>query len=165
VHVQTSESLEPLYVARLLLSLAQREVPRLVILGKQSIDDEHGQTGPMLAALWQRPQATYGSKLELDDTVARVTREVDAGLETLDVDLPAVVTTDLRLNQPRYVKLPEILKAKHRPLTTLTPADLGVTQTARMRTLKIEPPMQRHKGFKVRSVAELIAALEARGLL
>jgi len=165
VHVVTNETLEPLYVARLLRTLVEREAPLLVMLGKQAIDDDNGQTGQMLAALWQRPQATYSSKLELGETTARVTREVDAGLEVIDVDLPAVVTTDLRLNQPRYVKLPDILKAKSKPLATLTPAELGVTLAPRLRVLKVEPPPQRQKGIMVKSTAELVAALKNKGLV
>jgi electron transfer flavoprotein beta subunit len=165
VHVVTTETLEPLYVARLLHQLALREAPTLVILGKQAIDDDNGQTGQMLAALWQRPQATYSSKVELTDAAARVTREVDAGLETLEVDLPAVITTDLRLNEPRYVKLPDILKAKSKPLASLTPADLGVTPRPSLRVVKVEPPPQRGKGVKVADAAELVAALKTRGLL
>ena len=165
LHVVTDEALEPLYVARLLHALVQREAPLLVVLGKQAIDDDYGQTGQMLAALWQRPQATYASKLEVGQSSARVTREVDAGLEIVDVDLPAVVTTDLRLNQPRYVKLPEILKAKSKPLTTLTPAELGVTLKPRLRTVKVEPPPERQKGVLVKSAEELVAALKGKGLL
>jgi electron transfer flavoprotein beta subunit len=165
LHVMTDEPLEPLYVARLLHELAQREAPLLVMLGKQAIDDDNGQTGQMVAALWQRPQATYASKLEIAATVARVTREVDAGLETIEVDLPAVVTTDLRLNQPRYVKLPEILKAKNKPLTTLTPADLRVALKPMTRVVKVEPPPLRQKGIVVTTATELVAALRTRGLL
>jgi electron transfer flavoprotein beta subunit len=165
LHVVTADTLEPLYVARLLHALAERETPMLVILGKQGIDDDHGQTGQMLAALWQRPQATFGSKLELAESAARVTREIDSGLETIEVDLPAVITTDLRLNVPRYAKLPEILKAKSKPLTTSTPAELGISYSPRLRTLKVEPPPQRQKGTKVASAVELVAALETRGLL
>ena len=165
VHIVTNETLEPLYVAQLLHKLVEREAPTLVVLGKQAIDDDNGQTGQMLAALWQRPQATYSSKLEVGDTTARVTREVDAGLEVIEVDLPAVVTTDLRLNQPRYVKLPDILKAKNKPLATLTPAELGVALAPRSRVLKVEPPPQRQKGVMVNSTAELVAALKDKGLL
>lgn len=165
LHVVTDEALDPLYVARLLHALVQRESPMLVVLGKQAIDDDNGQTGQMLAALWQRPQATYASKVEIADTSARVTREVDAGLEIVDVDLPAVVTTDLRLNQPRYVKLPEILKAKSKPLAALKPAELGVTAQPKLRVVKVEPPPQRQKGIVVQSAAELVAALKTRGLL
>ena len=137
----------------------------LVILGKQGIDDDHGQTGQMLAALWDRPQATYASKLEIDGGKARVTREVDAGLEVLEVDLPAVVTTDLRLNEPRYVKLPDIMKAKKKPLETLQLADLGVATEPAFRTAKVESPGARQKGVRVKDAAELISALKAKGLL
>jgi electron transfer flavoprotein beta subunit len=165
LHVETDETLEPYYVAQLLHRLVERESPSLVLLGKQAIDDDNGQTGQMLAALWQRPQATYVSKLELTDAVARVTREVDAGLETLDVDLPAVVTTDLRLNEPRYVKLPEILKAKSKPLMVLKPSALGVTLVPRVQVVKVEAPPQRQKGIMVGSPAELVDALKAKGLL
>src|SRR3954470_6775237 len=125
LHVVATTALEPLAVARVLLELVKRESPFLVILGKQAIDDDNNQTGQMLAALWDRPQATFASKIELTDTSARVTREVDAGLETLEVDLPAVVTTDLRLNEPRFVKLPEIMKAKTKPLETIPLADVS----------------------------------------
>lgn len=165
LHVVTDDALEPPYVARVLCKLVEREQPLLAILGKQAIDDDHGQTGQMLAALWQRPQATYASKLELTASTARVTREIDAGLETIEVDLPAVVTTDLRLNQPRYVKLPEILKAKTKPLTTLTVTELGVAYTPRTRVVKVEPPAQRQKGVVVKDAAELVTALKQRGVL
>jgi electron transfer flavoprotein beta subunit len=165
LHVATGDRLEPLYVAKLLRALVERETPLLALLGKQGIDDDHGQTGQMLAALWQRPQATYSGKLELTEGAARVTREIDSGLETIEVDLPAVVTTDLRLNVPRYVKLPEILKAKSKPLATLTPAELGVSYSPRVRTLSVAPPPQRQKGIRVANAAELVAALETRGLL
>jgi electron transfer flavoprotein beta subunit len=166
LHVVTDETLEPLYVAQLLHRLVERESPLLVVLGKQAIDDDNGQTGQMLAALWQRPQATYGSKLELvGEATARVTREVDAGLEVIDIDLPAVITTDLRLNLPRYVKLPDILKAKNKPLTAFTPAELGMTLTPRVRVVRVEPPPQRQKGVMVKTVAELVAALERKGVL
>jgi electron transfer flavoprotein beta subunit len=165
LHVLTDETLEPLYVARLLHELARREAPFLVLLGKQAIDDDNGQVGQMLAALWQRPQATYASKLELAETTARVTREIDAGLEVLDVDLPAVVTTDLRLNQPRYVKLPDILKAKSKPLVTLTPGELDVVHAPKLRVVKVDPPPLRQKGTMVANAAELVAALKRKGLV
>ncbi len=166
VLVQAAQPLEPLTVARVLLALAQRHQPQLVILGKQAIDDDNGQTGQMLAALWDRPQATFASKVELEGTRARVTREVDAGLETLEVDLPAVITTDLRLNQPRYVRLPEITKARKKPLDTVTPEELGVTDVASAaRVLRYEPPPQRARGVRVNSAAELLDALEQRGVL
>jgi electron transfer flavoprotein beta subunit len=165
VHVIVDEALEPLFVARLLHEIVRRESPFLVVLGKQAIDDDNGQVGQMLAALWQRPQATYASKVELTETTARVTREVDAGLEVLDVDLPAVVTTDLRLNQPRYVKLPEIMKAKSKPLSRLTPAELGATPATQLRVVKVEPPPSRQRGRLVANAAELVAALTQKGLL
>lgn len=165
LHVVTNDPVDPPYVARVLLKLVERETPLLAILGKQAIDDDNGQTGPMLAALWQRPQATYASQLELGEATARVTREIDAGLEVVEVDLPAVVTTDLRLNQPRYVKLPDILKAKSKPLATLTPAELGVATAPRARIVKVEAPPQRGKGIMVKDAAELVAALRQRSVL
>jgi electron transfer flavoprotein beta subunit len=165
LHVVADGIVEPLTAARALLKLVEREQPLLVILGKQAIDDDNGQTGQMLAALWNRPQATYASKLELTETTARVTREVDAGLETLDVDLPAVVTTDLRLNEPRYVKLPDIMKAKKKPLDSFTLAGLGVESRQQLKLVKFEPPPQRQKGVKVKDAAELVDALKKKGLL
>ena len=165
LHVETGEIIEPLVAARLLLKLVEREAPLLVLLGKQAIDDDNNQTGQMLAALWNRPQATFASKLELNDTSARVAREVDAGTEILDVELPAVVTTDLRLNEPRYVKLPEIMKAKKKPLATLKPDELGVALTKRVKLLKTEAPSTRQKGIKVGTAVELVAALRQRGVL
>ena len=165
LHVVADGIVEPLTAARALLKLVEREQPLLVILGKQAIDDDNGQTGQMLAALWNRPQATYASKLELTDATARVTREVDAGLETLDVDLPAVVTTDLRLNEPRYVKLPDIMKAKKKPLDSLSLADLGIEARQQLKLVKFEPPPQRQKGIKVKDAAELVDALKKKGLL
>lgn len=163
--VQADGIVEPPVAARALLKLAEREQPLLVILGKQAIDDDNSQTGQMLAALWARPQATFASKVELTADTARVTREVDAGLETLEVDLPAVITTDLRLNEPRYVKLPEIMKAKKKPLETLTLAALGVQARQRLKGIRFEPPPQRQKGIKVKDAAELVAALKKKGLL
>jgi electron transfer flavoprotein beta subunit len=163
--VQVDGLVEPLVAARALLRLAEREQPLMVILGKQAIDDDNSQTGQMLAGLWGRPQATFASKVELADGKARVTREVDAGLETLEVDLPAVVTTDLRLNEPRYVKLPEIMKAKKKPLETLSLADLGVTARQRLKLVRFEPPPQRQKGVKVKDAAELVGALKKKGLI
>ena len=151
--------------ARSSSKLVEKEQPQLVILGKQAIDDDNNQTGQMLAALWSRPQATFASKVELADGKATVTREVDAGLETIEVDLPAVVTTDLRLNEPRYVKLPDIMKAKKKPLETLTAAALGVEPRSRSRSLKFEPPPQRQKGVMVKDASELVAALKKKGLL
>src|SRR5689334_5393999 len=142
LHAQTDAAIEPLTAARVLLKLIEREQPFLVILGKQAIDDDNSQTGPMLAALWNRPQATFASKLELAEGKATVTREVDAGLETLQIDLPAVLTTDLRLNEPRYVKLPDIMKAKKKPLDTLTLDALGVQPRQRLKAVRFEPPAQ-----------------------
>jgi electron transfer flavoprotein beta subunit len=165
LHVLADTGLEPLIVARILHKLIEREQPMLVILGKQAIDDDSSQTGPMLAALWDRPQATFASKLELTGDSARVTREVDAGLEVLEIDLPAVITTDLRLNEPRYVKMPDIVKAKKKPLDTLALADLGVAAQAQLTTRLYEPPTPRQKGIMVKNVDELLEALKSRGLL
>jgi len=165
LHVQTDNVVEPLTVARIFLQLIEREQPFLVIVGKQAIDDDNSQTGPMLAALWNRPQATFASKVEISQGKARVTREVDAGLETLEVDLPALVTTDLRLNEPRYVKLPDIMKAKKKPLETLPLASLGVEARQHLKLVKFEPPAQRQKGIRVKSTGELVDALKQKGLL
>ncbi|MGH8230720.1 MAG: electron transfer flavoprotein subunit beta/FixA family protein [Steroidobacteraceae bacterium] len=164
--VQVDSPVEPLTAAQVFLKLAQKHQPQLVILGKQAIDDDNGQTGQMLAALWDRPQATFASKLEIDGERAQVTREVDAGLETISIDLPAVVTTDLRLNEPRYIKLPDIMKAKKKPLDIIKLSDLGVTPaTQAIRTLKFEPPAARSRGVMVKDAAELVAALKQRGVL
>jgi electron transfer flavoprotein beta subunit len=165
IRIAAPGALEPLTVARALHALALREKAGLVLLGKQAIDDDHGQTGPMLAALWGRPQATFASELTVTGEVATVTREIDAGLETLEIALPAVVTTDLRLNQPRYVKLPEILKAKSKPLAVLQMAELGVTATQQFVVSDYAPPAARSAGVRVKTVAELVAALHARGVL
>ena len=169
VLVETAASadsaLDPLAVAHLLLKLVEREQPMLVILGKQAIDDDNSQTGQILAALWARPQGTFASKVELLTDSARVTREVDAGLETLEVDLPAVLTTDLRLNEPRYVKLPEIMKAKKKPLEVLPLATLGVATTPKTKVIRVDPPPQRQKGVIVNDAAALVAALHAKGLV
>jgi electron transfer flavoprotein beta subunit len=163
--VQTDGAVEPLAAAKIFLKLIEKEGPQLVLLGKLGIDDDNNQTGQMLAALWGRPQATSASKVELDGSKAKVTREVDAGLETIDVDLPAVITADLRLNEPRYVKLPDIMKAKKKPLETVTVADLGVDTGSQFKTLKYEPPAARSKGVMVKDVAELVAALKQKGLI
>lgn len=165
LHVQADGVIEPLTAARALLKLIEKEQPFLVIVGKQAIDDDNSQTGPMLAALWNRPQVTFASKVELADGKARVTREVDAGLETLEVDLPALVTTDLRLNEPRYVKLPDIMKAKKKPLETLALASLGVEVKQQLKLVKFEPPAQRQKGVRVKDAAELVDALKKKGLI
>ncbi|HKR35166.1 MAG TPA: electron transfer flavoprotein subunit beta/FixA family protein [Steroidobacteraceae bacterium] len=163
--VQTDSPVEPLGAARVFLKLVEKESPQLVILGKQGIDDDNNQTGQMLAALWNRPQATFASKVELDGAKAKVTREVDAGLETIEIDLPAVITSDLRLNEPRYVKLPDIMKAKKKQLDTIAIGDLGVDAAAQLKTLKYEPPAARQKGSMVKDVAGLVAALKQKGLL
>jgi electron transfer flavoprotein beta subunit len=165
LHVQADGVIEPLVAARALLKLIEKEQPFLVIVGKQAIDDDNSQTGPMLAALWNRPQVTFASKVELSDGKAKVTREVDAGLETLEVDLPALVTTDLRLNEPRYVKLPDIMKAKKKPLETLPLNTLGVEAKQQLKLVKFEPPAQRQKGVRVKDAAELVEALKKKGLL
>ena len=165
LHVQADGVIEPLVAARALLKLIEKEQPFLVIVGKQAIDDDNSQTGPMLAALWNRPQVTFASKVELSDGKAKVTREVDAGLETLEVDLPALVTTDLRLNEPRYVKLPDIMKAKKKPLETLALNTLGVEAKQQLKLVKFEPPAQRQKGVRVKDAAELVEALKKKGLL
>lgn len=164
--VQADQPLEPLQVAQALLALCRTHQPQLVILGKQAIDDDNGQTGQMLAALWERPQATFASKVELDAARARVTREVDAGLEILEVQLPAVITTDLRLNEPRYVRLPEIMKARKKPLDIVTPAALGLQASApSLRVLKCEAPAPRARGVRVASASELVELLAQRGVL
>jgi electron transfer flavoprotein beta subunit len=158
--VETSEELQPLAVAKLLKALLDKEQASLVILGKQAIDDDCNQTGQMLAALAGLPQATFASKVELTATHVNVTREVDGGLETLQIKLPAVVTTDLRLNEPRYVTLPNIMKAKKKPLEVLTPADLGVNVAPRIKTLKVSEPPKRSAGIKVADVATLVSKLK-----
>jgi electron transfer flavoprotein beta subunit len=163
--IESTTPLEPLDAAKVFVKLIEREQPVLVILGKQAIDDDNNQTGQMLAALWNRPQATFASKVELTEGKAKVTREVDAGLETLEVDLPAVVTTDLRLNEPRYVKLPEIMKAKKKPLETLALSALGVSPRQRVKPVRYEPPPQRQKGIMVKTPQELIEALKKKGLV
>ncbi|MEZ5566377.1 MAG: electron transfer flavoprotein subunit beta/FixA family protein [Gammaproteobacteria bacterium] len=162
--VETTAELEPLTAARLLQQIVAREQPDLVLLGKQAIDDDCNQTGQMLATLWERPQATFASKLVIEDGVATVTREVDAGLEVLQVDLPAVVTTDLRLNEPRYVKLPDIMKAKKKPIETIAIDSLGVNVAPLLKVTRYEPPAVRSKGKMVKSAEELVSALRDRGL-
>ena len=158
--VECADELQPLAVAKLLKALVDREQPGLVILGKQAIDDDCNQTGQMLAALAGLPQATFASKVEVADGRAKVTREIDGGLETMSVSLPAIVTTDLRLNEPRYVTLPNIMKAKKKPLETVKPADLGVDVTPRIKTLKVSEPPKRGAGVKVADVAALVAKLK-----
>ncbi|HEV2110093.1 MAG TPA: electron transfer flavoprotein subunit beta/FixA family protein [Gammaproteobacteria bacterium] len=163
--VETAEAVQPLMAARVFLELVKREQADLVILGKQAIDDDCNQTGQMLAALWDRPQATFASNLELKDKTLQVTREVDAGLEVMDVDLPAVVTTDLRLNTPRFVKMPDIMKAKSKPLATLKLAELGVAPAPALQYLSYAAPAPRSGGRKVESVQALIKELHDRGVL
>ena len=163
--VKADAGLEPPAVARVLLKLVEQESPRLVLLGKQAIDDDSNQVGQMLAALWDRPQATFASKIGIQGETARVTREVDAGLETIEVDLPAVCTADLRLNEPRYIKLPDIMKAKKKPLDVVELASLGVDATPLLKLVKLEPPPQRQKGILVKDAAELVAALRQKGLV
>lgn len=164
IHVVTDQAIQPLTAARAMLKLIEKEQPQLVLLGKQAIDDDANQTGQMLATLWGRPQATFAGKLDVADGKAAVVREVDAGLETLEVDLPAVVTTDLRLNEPRFIKLPDIMKAKSKPMETLQLADLGVEAGDHLKTTHYAPPAKRSKGVMVKDVAELVSALKAKGL-
>jgi electron transfer flavoprotein beta subunit len=163
--VQTDGAVEPLTAAQIFLALARKETPDLVFLGKQAIDDDANQTGQMLAALWERPQATYASKVQINGGSVAVTREVDAGLETIEVDMPAVVTVDLRLNEPRYVKLPDIMKAKKKPLDVTSVSALGVRVEQFLKTVKTEPPAQRQKGVMVKDVAELVDILKKKGLI
>ena len=156
---------DPLVAARTLHAIVQKESPALVIVGKQAIDDDAAQTGPMLAALWDRPQATFASKVEFKGDTLVVTREVDAGLETDEVDLPAVITADLRLNEPRYVKLPDIMKAKKKPLDVTDLATLGVDAGSPAQVVQWEPPAQRQKGVMVKDAAELVDMLKKKGLI
>ena len=158
--VECADELQPLAVAKLLKALVDKEQPGLVILGKQAIDDDCNQTGQMLAALCDYPQATFASKVEVADGKASVTREVDGGSETLSITLPAIVTTDLRLNEPRYVTLPNIMKAKKKQLDVFKPADLGVDVTPRIKTLKVNEPPKRSAGIKVADVAALVDKLK-----
>ena len=164
--VETDADLQPLAVAKLLKALVEKEQPTLVVMGKQAIDDDANQTGQMLAQLLGWPQATFASKVEVGDGKATVTREVDGGLETIEIKLPAVVTTDLRLNQPRYVTLPNIMKAKKKPLETIAPATLGVDCSPRLTVLKVAEPPKRAAGIRVADVTQLIDKLknEARVL-
>jgi electron transfer flavoprotein beta subunit len=165
IHVVSNDAIQPLTAARVLQKLIEKEQPGLVLLGKQAIDDDANQTGQMLATLWGRPQATFASKIDIADGKATVVREVDAGLETLEVDLPAVVTTDLRLNEPRFIKLPDIMKAKIKPLETLQLADLGVESGDFLTTTNYSAPPKRSRGVMVKDAAELVSALKAKGLL
>ncbi len=157
--VESDEDMQPLGIAKVLKAVIDKEAPKLVITGKQAIDGDNSQTGQMLAALAGLSQATFASEIELGDDSATVTREIDGGLETITVKLPAVVTTDLRLNEPRYASLPNIMKAKKKPIDVMTPADLGVDVAPRVNTLKVEPPADRAAGIKVESVEELVDKL------
>ncbi len=160
IHVETDAELTPLHVAKLLKAVVEREEPELVILGKQAIDDDCNQTGQMLAALLGWSQGTFASKLEISDGTAVVTREIDGGLQTVSLKMPAIVTTDLRLNEPRYASLPNIMKAKKKPIEKLTPDELGVDVAPRLVTLKVEEPPKREAGEIVSSVAELVDKLK-----
>ncbi len=158
--VKCDDELEPLAVAKLMKALVEAESPDLILLGKQAIDDDSNQTGQMLAALLGWPQGTFVSKLAIADGKAQVTREVDAGLQTMSLDLPAVITVDLRLNEPRYASLPNIMKAKKKPIDEKTPDELGVDTTPRLKVLKVEEPPKREAGVKVANVAELVDKLK-----
>jgi len=162
--VQTDDEVEPLAVAKILKAITEEEAPGLVILGKQAIDDDSNQTGQMLAALLGRPQGTFASAVSVEGDSVTVTREVDGGLETVKLSLPAIVTTDLRLNEPRYASLPNIMKAKSKPLATKTPADYGVDTAPRLKTLKVSEPPVRQAGIKVADVDGLVAKLKELGV-
>ena len=162
--IVSETEVEPLGVAKLLAKVVEEEQPGLVILGKQAIDDDSNQTGQMLAALLGRPQGTFASKVEVEGDSVNVTREVDGGLETVKLSLPAIVTTDLRLNEPRYASLPNIMKAKSKPLAQKTPADYGVDVSPRLTTLKVSEPPKREAGIKVADVDELVGKLKALGV-
>ncbi len=165
IHVVSDADFEPIVAAKAILALAEREQPDLILLGKQATDTDNGQVGQMLAALWGRPQATFASAIEISNGAARVDREVDAGLETLEVDLPAVVTTDLRLNEPRYIRLPDILKAKRKPLESVTLESLGVEIVNRIRVLTVTEPPTREPGVRVESLEALLDLLRRKELL
>jgi electron transfer flavoprotein beta subunit len=162
--VQTDDEVEPLAVAKILKAIVEAETPGLVILGKQAIDDDSNQTGQMLAALLGRPQGTFANTVEVDGDSVIVKREIDGGLETVKLTMPAIVTTDLRLNEPRYASLPNIMKAKSKPLDTKTPADYGVDTAPRLKTLKVTEPPVRQAGVKVADVDELVAKIKALGI-
>jgi electron transfer flavoprotein beta subunit len=163
--VDTPANVDSLSRARILLALVERESTDLVLLGKQAIDDDNSQVGQMLAALWNRPQATFASALEFSGDTATVTREVDAGLEVVEIDLPGVITVDLRLNEPRYVKLPDIMKAKKKPLETISMDELGIEAAPAAEETSFEPPAEREKGIMVDDVSALVAALKDKGLV
>ncbi|MGI1669848.1 MAG: electron transfer flavoprotein subunit beta/FixA family protein [Neptuniibacter sp.] len=159
IRVDTEASLDSLSIAKLLAKVVEKETPDLVILGKQAIDSDNNQTGQMLAALLNRPQGTFASELKVLDGKLQVTREIDGGLQTLELSLPAIITTDLRLNEPRYAALPNIMKAKRKPLDLMTPEELGVEISNKLSLLKVEPPQERSAGIKVDSVEELVDKL------
>lgn len=163
--VETDTSLDPLSISKALHEIIKTENPFLVILGKQAIDNDNNQVGQMLSAIWDRPQATFASKISLSENKASVTREVDQGLETIEIDLPAVITADLRLNEPRYVKLPDIMKAKQKPLNTIMISELITTTESNFSVIKTESPQQRQKGIMVNDVSELVSELKNKGLL
>ncbi len=165
IHVKTDHAIQPLTAARVFLKLIEQEKPDLVILGKQAIDDDANQTAQMIAALWDRPQATFASKVEVLGSSVRVTREVDAGLETLEVDLPAVISVDLRLNTPRFIKLPDIMKAKAKPRAIIEFDSLGIESGDHLSYISYAPPVKRQKGVMVADVPALVAALKQKGLL
>jgi len=158
--VESDEDLQPLAIAKMLKAVVEKESPDLVILGKQAIDGDNNQTGQMLGALTGMPQGTFASEVNVADGRVSVTREIDGGLQTVNLSLPAIVTTDLRLNEPRYASLPNIMKAKRKPMDTFTPEDLGVDATPRVKTLSVEPPAERQAGIKVADVAELVDKLK-----
>lgn len=164
IHVVTDAAIQPLTAARAFLKLIEKEQPGLVLMGKQAIDDDANQTGQMLATIWGRPQATFASLIAIDGNTAQVTREVDAGLETLAIELPALITVDLRLNEPRFIKLPDIMKAKSKPMESIALADLAIESADYLNTTHFAPPAKRSKGVMVKDVAELVAALKNKGL-
>jgi len=163
--IETENNLEPLTISKLFYEIVTQEQPLLVLLGKQAIDNDNNQVGQMLAALWDRPQATFASKIILNNEKAEVTREIDSGLETIEIDLPAVITADLRLNEPRYVKLPDIMKAKQKPLKIIAIGETNTTPKITNTLLKTEQPEQRKKGIVVNDVAELLVELKNKGLV
>ena len=165
IHIKEEGEIQPLTAARALAAVFKKEDAKILFTGKQAIDDDANQTGQMTAALLDLPQATFASKVELDGAKATVTRDIDAGLETLEVDLPAVITVDLRLNEPRYLKLPDIMKAKKKPIEAVSFGDLGVQAAASLKTVKTTPPPTRSKGIMVKTVDELVSTLKSKGLV
>jgi len=165
IHIEVDEEIQPLTCARILKAFVDKEKPELVILGKQAIDNDNSQTAQMLAALANWPQATFASSIEIEENTAIVTREIDAGLETLAIDLPAVISTDLRLNKPRYIKLPDMMKAKRKSIETLTLEDFNIEQAQLVKVLKTTQPTPRQSGIKVETVEELVSTLKKKGLI